>query len=72
MLSVSGNTTGNEMKRDIETEEQSNLFDEWTKLTADFYNRHQSIYGAVAYEEIEWEAFQEGWNAAKKHFEVTK
>ena len=58
------------MKLDIETEEQCNLFDEWTKLTADFYDRHRSVSGAVGYQEIEWDAFQEGWNAAKKHFGV--
>ena len=53
---------------DTDTEEQINAFDEWTKLTAEFYDRHRSVSGAVGYQEIEWEAFQEGWNAAKKHF----
>lgn len=58
------------MRVDIETEEQCNLFDEWTKETADFYDRHRSVSGAVGYQEIEWDAFQMGWNAAKKHFGV--
>ena len=58
------------IKRDIDTEEQCNLFDEWTKLTADFYDRQRSRSGAVGYEEREWDAFQEGWNAAKRHFGV--
>jgi hypothetical protein len=58
------------IKRDIDTEEQINLFDEWTKLTADFYDRQRHHSGAVGYEEREWDAFQEGWNAAKKHFGV--
>ena len=58
------------IKRDIDTEAQCNLFDEWTKLTAEFYNRQRSRTGAVGYEEREWEAFQEGWNAAKKHFGI--
>ena len=60
------------MIRDIDTEEQCNMFDEWTKLTADFYDRQRSISGAVGYEEREWDAFQEGWNSAKKHFGVTE
>ena len=58
------------IKRDIDTEAQCNLFDECTKLTAEFYDRQRSRSGAVGYEEIEWDAFQEGWNAAKKHFGI--
>jgi hypothetical protein len=58
------------IKRDIDTEEQCNMFDEWTKLTADFYDRQRNRFGEVGYEEREWDAFQEGWNAAKKHFGV--
>ena len=56
--------------RDRDTFAQCNAFDEWTKLTADFYDRQRSLSGAVGYEEVEWDAFQEGWNAAKKYFGV--
>ena len=55
---------------DTDTKEQINAFDEWTKLTADFYDRQRHHSGAVGYEEIEWDAFQMGWNAAKIHFGV--
>jgi len=57
---------------DYDTEEQCNAFDEWTKLTADFYDRQRHHSGAVGYDEVEWDAFQTGWNAAKKHFGIKK
>ncbi len=58
------------MKEDIDTEEQCNAFNEWTQLTASFYDRQRHHSGAVGYDEVEWDAFQTGWNAAKKHFGV--
>jgi hypothetical protein len=58
------------MKLDLDTEEQCNAFDEWSQKTADFYDRQRHHSGAVGYDEIEWDAFQEGWNAAKKCFGI--
>ena len=31
---------------------------------------HSVMTGAYGYSELEWEAFQYGWNAAKKHFGI--
>lgn len=55
---------------DKDTEKQCNVFDEWTQKTAEFYKRQQHPSGAVGYGDIEWDAFQEGWYAAKKHFGI--
>jgi hypothetical protein len=56
------------MKEDWDTQEQSDMFDEYLKDTSD--GRNTSLSGAHGYDELEWEAFQYGWNAAKKHFGV--
>ena len=58
------------MRKDWDTQEQCDLFDEFLKDTSDF--RQHSLSGMPGYNELEWEAFQYGWNAAKKHFGVTK
>lgn len=60
------------IKLDIDTKEQCNAFDEWTMMTADFYDRQRYPDGAVGYDELEWEVFQAGWNTAKQHFGVTE
>ena len=44
------------------------MFDEFLDDTSD--SRSHSWTGAYGYAELEWEAFQYGWNAAKKHFEM--
>jgi hypothetical protein len=58
------------MKEDFDTLPQNGAFDEWTRLTADLYSRQRHHNGAVGYDEVEWEAFQSGWNAAKQHFGI--
>jgi len=58
------------MKEDWDTQEQSDMFDLYLKDTSD--GRNISLSGACGYDELEWEAFQYGWNAAKKHFGVTQ
>ena len=61
------------MSQDWDTQEQCDLFDTYLVETADYHDgRRRSIAGAYGYSESEWEAFQFGWNAAKKHFGVTK
>ena len=61
------------MKKDWDTQEQSDMFDKFLDETSD--SRSQTWKGwhgrrAHGYDELEWEAFQYGWNAAKKHFGV--
>ena len=55
------------MKLDFDTQEQCDAFDAFLKATGE--NR-QKFRNAFAYNELEWEAFQAGWNAAKQHFKV--
>ena len=57
------------MKKDWDTEEQCDLFDEFLDDTSDSRS-HSVMTGAYSYNELEWEAFQYGWNAAKKHFGI--
>jgi len=57
------------MNEDYDTEEQNNMFEEYLEATGDGRQQYRAAYG---YDEAEWEAFQYGWNAAKKHFQVTK
>ena len=57
------------MKKDWDTEEQSDMFDKFLDDTSDSRS-HSVITGAYGYDELEWEAFQYGWNAAKKQFGV--
>ena len=57
------------MKLDFDTQEQSDAFDAFLKATGE--NR-QKFRNAFAYNELEWEAFQAGWNAAKQQFRVTE
>ena len=57
------------MKLDFDTQEQSDAFDAFLKATGE--NR-QKFRNAFAYNELEWEAFQAGWNAAKEQFRVTE
>ncbi len=56
------------MKHDWDTPEQVEMFDEYINDTSD--DRPVSLSGARGYSDAEWEAFQYGWNAAKKHFGV--
>ena len=56
------------MKQDRDTPEQVEMFHQYLKDTV--YDRSISGSGALGYSEHEWEAFQYGWNAAKKHFGV--
>ena len=57
------------MKRDYDTHEQIDMFDEYLKDTAELHDRTK-VGRAYGYDEREWEAFQEGWNAAKQHYGV--
>ena len=52
------------MTEDWDTQEQCDLFDEYLAATGEDRQRYKEAYG---YNEAEWEAFQYGWNAAKKH-----
>lgn len=56
------------MKRDWDTPEQVEMFDEYLKDNPD--GRPASLSRALGYSDAEWAAFQYGWNAAKKHFGV--
>lgn len=58
------------MKQDWDTQEQCDCFDEFLEDTSD--SRRYSLFGNLGYNDLEWEAFQHGWNAAKKHFGVTE
>jgi len=57
------------MNDDWDTQEQSDMFDIYLADTSSGRS-HSIITGAPGYDELEWEAFQSGWNAAKKHFGV--
>jgi hypothetical protein len=57
------------MNEDYDTEEQNNMFEEYLEATGCDRQKYRGSYG---YDEAEWQAFQHGWNAAKKHFQVTK
>jgi hypothetical protein len=56
------------MKQDFDTQEQVEAFHEY----CDNYpaGRQISMAGGYGYTDAEWQAFQEGWNAAKKHFGI--
>lgn len=56
------------MKRDWDTPEQVEMFEEYIKDYPD--GRPVSLSEALGYKDEEWVAFQYGWNAAKKHFGV--
>ena len=56
------------IKEDKDTQEQCDLFDEYLEEYHDGRTKHS--LGAYGYDEQEWEAFQSGWNASKKHFGV--
>lgn len=57
------------MKWDRDTQEQCDMFDEYLEETADLEERPRVGTG-LGYGECEWEAFQYGWNAAKKHYGI--
>lgn len=57
------------MKKDWETQEQCDMFDNYLAESADIEDRVK-INNGYGYSESEWEAFQYGWNAAKQHFGV--
>ena len=56
------------MKKDFDTWPQIDSFDEYVDGNCE--DRQQTLSGAYGYGEEEWEAFQAGWNAAKKHFGI--
>jgi len=56
------------VKEDRDTQIQCDLFDDYLEEHHDGRVKH--IFGAYGYDEAEWEAFQYGWNAAKKHFKI--
>ena len=53
--------------QDFDTQPQCELFDEYLANTGEDRQKYKNSYG---YDEAEWEAFQAGWNAAKRHFGV--
>lgn len=55
------------MKHDFETQEQSDAFYVFLESTGE---DRQKFKGGFGYNELEWEAFQAGWNAAKQQFKV--
>lgn len=55
------------MKYDFETQEQSDAFYVFLEATSE---HRQKFRNAFAHNELEWEAFQAGWNAAKQQFKV--
>jgi hypothetical protein len=57
--------------KDFDTMAQIELFDYYLAATAEVEDRVQ-VNMALSYSECEWEAFQQGWNAAKQYFQVTK
>ena len=57
------------IKRDWDTQEQSDMFDVYLEQSADIEDRVK-VNNGYGYGECEWWAFQYGWNAAKKHFGV--
>lgn len=57
------------MKWDRDTQEQCDMFDEYLEETADLEERPR-VGAGIGYGECEWEAFQYGWNAAKKHYGI--
>lgn len=59
------------MKKDWDTPEQCDMFDEYLIQSAEIEDRTK-VRNAYSYSECEWESFQFGWNAAKKHFGVEK
>lgn len=58
------------VKRDRDTQAQNDMFEEYLTEYSDGRRQHHT--GTYGYDEAEWEAFQSGWNAAKKHFGVTE
>lgn len=57
--------------RDYDTQEQCDAFEEYLKEFPHGRVQHPAN-GAYGYKEEEWDAFQSGWNAAKKHFLVVE
>ena len=55
------------MKQDWDTTEQINAFHEYLVNTCE---DRMLVHGRFGYNEEEWEAFQYGWNAAKKYFGI--
>lgn len=57
------------MKADWDTQEQCDMFALYLAESAEVEDRVKVNEG-YGYNESEWESFQYGWNAAKKHFKV--
>lgn len=55
------------MKEDFDTWPQIDSFNVYLRETGE---DRQHVGDAYGYGEEEWEAWQAGWNAAKKHFGV--
>jgi len=58
------------IKQDRDTAEQGTEFELYLKETSVLEDRIQRGSWAYSYEDCEWEAFQYGWNAAKRHFGI--
>jgi len=58
------------IKQDRDTTEQNVLFEQYLKNKAELEDRIRRGSWAYSYDEVEWEAFQYGWNAAKRHFGI--
>lgn len=55
------------MKQDFDIPEQCDTFYVFLEATSDDRQKFRNGY---SHSELEWEAFQAGWNAAKQHFKV--
>ena len=55
------------MTEDFDTRSQNEAFEDYLKATGEDRQKYRNSFG---YDEIEWEAYQAGWNAAKRHFGV--
>ena len=57
--------------KDTEQDRQIEMFDLYVAETSDIEQRPTPKSNAYGYSESEWNAFQYGWNSAKKYFGVT-
>jgi hypothetical protein len=54
---------------DRDTQEQVDMFNDYLIITESSADRTR-VGSSLSHSEDEWEAFQYGWNACKKHFGV--
>lgn len=55
--------------KDRDTIEQNILFEQYLNDTEELEDRARRGK-ALSYDEVEWDAFQYGWNSAKAHFGI--